>query len=362
VVIKVLIVDADPEARASVRRVLRRDEGIVLAGETGSLRQALALVQSAEPNVVLVRCAADGLDAAEVTSEIMTLEPKPVIAITDASDVDASDGAFRAMEAGAVAAVVCPTEEAHDPHAAEFLSTVRLMSEVRVVRRRRPREEDRVEAGSEQPRPAVRRQRIELIVIGASTGGPLALQALFGALPRPVPVPILVVQHITPDFQIGFTHWLGEATDLSIALARSGDEARPGRVFVAPHPHHMVIGADLRIALNDEPPEHGVRPAVSRLFRSAAGLDPRRTAAVLLTGMGKDGAAELGELRERGALTFAQDAQTSAVHGMPGEAIRLGAAAHVLPPDEIGAFLGRTLALSHPGEYTTMVQPRRGGG
>ncbi len=359
--IKVLIVDADLEVRAVVRRVLKRDDGIVVAGETGSLRQALRLVQSAAPDVVLVRSAGEDVSAVDATVEIMTLKPKPVVVITDAGDAEASNCAFRAMAAGAVAAVVCPTEQLDDPRAAELLNTVRLMAEVRVVRRRRvPEGVPKVAARPIERPPAVRRQRIELVVIGASTGGPLALQTLLGALPRPLPVPVLVVQHITPDFQTGFTHWLGEATGLTIALAQDGEEARGGRVYVAPHPHHMVIGDDLRIALNDDPPEYGVRPAVSRLFRSAAELDPRRTAAVLLTGMGRDGAAELAELREGGALTIAQDAQSSAVHGMPGEAIRLGAAAHVLPPDEIGALLGRVLALSHSGERTAVVPSRKG--
>jgi two-component system, chemotaxis family, protein-glutamate methylesterase/glutaminase len=349
-VIRVLIVDADLEVRAVVRRVLRRDGDMMVAGEAGSLRQAVRLVQSAEPDVVLVRCAPGDVNAVDVTNEIMTLKPKPVVVITDASDVDDSDCAFRAMAAGAVAAAVCPTEEAGDPHAPDFLNTVRLMSEVRVVRRRRPRTaEAKVALAPPERKPQLRRQRIELVVIGASTGGPLALQTLLAALPRPVPVPILVVQHITPDFQVGFTHWLGEAVDLPIALAEDGQLAQRGSVYVAPHPFHMTVGTDLRLELRDDAPEYGVRPAVSRLFRSAAEFDPRCTAAVLLTGMGRDGAAELLELRQRGALTFAQDAQSSAVHGMPGEAIRLGAAMHIMPPDEIGGLLGRMLTLAHPG-------------
>lgn len=344
--IRVLIVDADLETRAAVRRVLRRDAAVTVAGETGTLRQALRMVQSAEPDVVLVRCARDGVDAVEVTGEIMTVAAKPVIVMIDPSDVDASDCAFRAMAAGAVAAVVRPGDATGDPQAAEFLKTVRAMAEVCVVRRRRPREgrpvAPRVPALHATPK--VRGHRIDLIAIGASTGGPLALQTLLSALPRPLPVPVLVVQHITPDFQEGFTHWLAEATSLPIGLAQDGKQVRRGRVYVAPHPYHMIITADRRVSLRDDPPEHGVRPAVSCLFRSLTAQEPRRLAAVLLTGMGRDGAAELHDLRQRGVLTIAQDALSSVVHGMPGEAIRLGAAAHVLPPDEIGALLSGLLA------------------
>ena len=147
------------------------------------------------------------------------------------------------------------------------------------------------------------------------------------------------MHHITPDFQSCFVSWLGEATGLPVCLGKDGQVLRRATVYVAPHPFQMGIDRERRIVLRDDPAENGLRPSVSYLFRSVAAAAPRRTAAVLLTGMGQDGARELAELRVRGAITVAQDEASSIVHGMPGEAIRLGAAMYILPPDEIAALL-----------------------
>jgi two-component system chemotaxis response regulator CheB len=183
------------------------------------------------------------------------------------------------------------------------------------------------------------RNAVDLIAIGASTGGPQALQRVLSSLPSDLPAAVVVVQHITPDFQTSFVSWLAEATGWSVQLAENGQALQRARVYVAPHPFQMGIDRERRVVLRDDPPENGLRPAVSYLFRSVAALASQRTAAVLLTGMGQDGAAELLELRSHGAITVAQDEATSIVHGMPGEAIRLGAAMFVLAPEEIAGLL-----------------------
>jgi two-component system chemotaxis response regulator CheB len=183
------------------------------------------------------------------------------------------------------------------------------------------------------------RGAIDLIAIGASTGGPQAMQRVLAGLPKDLAAAVVVVQHITPDFQTSFVSWLADATGLPVHLAKHGQALERGRVYVAPHPYQMGVDRQRRVVLRDDPPESGLRPAVSYLFRSVATVAARRTAAILLTGMGQDGAAELLELRARGAITVAQDEATSIVHGMPGEAIRLGAAMFVMPPEEIAALL-----------------------
>jgi two-component system, chemotaxis family, protein-glutamate methylesterase/glutaminase len=348
----VLIVDDDIEMRAALRRILKRGGGFEVAGEAGSLRQALRLVQDVSPDVVLVRCGRRDLDAVEVTAEIMTVKASPVVVVTDPRDAQAADCAFRAMSAGAVAATSCPGEDATASELAAFLQTVRTMAEVRVVHRRPARIPSGPRHAGTPPKsaPAAARRRLDLIVVGASTGGPQALQSFLSALPRPLTLPVLVVQHITPDFQGGFAHWLGEATGLRTALAGDGDSLRPGSVLIAPHPYQMGVDTDRKVVLRRDPPEHGVRPSVSYLFRSILDLGPRHTAAVLLTGMGRDGAEELLQLHERGVFTIAQDADSSVVHGMPGTAIRLGAADEVLPPDEAGQLLGWMMSATASGD------------
>jgi two-component system, chemotaxis family, protein-glutamate methylesterase/glutaminase len=338
--INVLLVDDNAQIRADLRRLLSAQTDITVVGEVSSGRQVVRTIAMLKPDVVLMDADMPGMDGFETTVEVMTKAAVPIIIVSASDEAGTADKAFRAMEAGAVALVALPsgTGESQGRREAEIVQTVRAMSEVRVVRRRQ-----RTAALAPAPAPAApvppSRGPIDLIAIGASTGGPQTLQRLLAGLPAGLSAAVVVVQHITPDFQTSFVSWLGEATGLPVCLGKDGQVLRRGTVYVAPHPFQMGIDRERRIVLRDDPAENGLRPSVSYLFRSVAAAAPRRTAAVLLTGMGQDGARELVELRARGAITVAQDEASSIVHGMPGEAIRLGAAMYILPPDEIAALL-----------------------
>jgi len=186
--------------------------------------------------------------------------------------------------------------------------------------------------------------QIRVVAVGASTGGPPVLQGILAALPRDFPVPVLLVQHIAPGFTQGFADWLAQSSSLPVQVGVHGQPALPGHVYVAPDSFHMAIAAQGRIRLNPDEPENGLRPSVSHLFRSVAHTYGPRAIGVLLTGMGKDGALELKLMKEQGAVTIAQDRDTSVVHGMPGEAIKLGGATYVLPPEKIRIALTSLLS------------------
>lgn len=371
--INILIVDDDPQVRGKLRRLLTAHTDIAVVGEAGSGKEAVRLVQMLAPSVVIMDTDMPGMDGFETTTEIMTRKATPIIMVSPAEDEAKAESGFRAMEAGAVALLAMPsgTGDSRGRRETELVQTVRTMSEVRVVHRRQrraaatPAAPSGTTARAPAKAPAARRPApspapasrgrvatlpttgpIDLIAIGASTGGPQALARVLVGVASRLNAAVLVVQHITPDFQESFVSWLADATGLPARLAVDGEAIRRGSVYVAPHPYQMGIGKSRTIALRDDPPENGLRPAVSHLFRSVAEIAPRRTAAVLLTGMGQDGAAELLELRSRGAITIAQDEDTSIVHGMPGEAIRIGAAMHVLPPEEIGVLLAQLTATS----------------
>ena len=336
--IDVLLVDDSAEVRGGLRRLLAAQRDIAVVGEAASGREALRLIAVLKPDVVLMDADMPGMDGFETTVEVMARSAMPIIIVSAHEDAGEADKAFRAMEAGAVALVALPsgTGESHGRREAEIVQTVRAMAEVRVVRRRRRATATPPPCAAQAP---VARGAIDLIAIGASTGGPQALQRVLAGLPDDLQAAVVVVQHITPDFQGSFVSWLAEASGLSVHLATNGQALQRAGVYVAPHPYQMGIDRERLIVLRDDPPESGLRPAVSYLFRSVATVAARRTAAILLSGMGQDGAAELLELRARGALTIAQDEATSVVHGMPGEAIRLGGAMFVLSPEEIGALL-----------------------
>ncbi len=159
-----------------------------------------------------------------------------------------------------------------------------------------------------------------------------------------LPLPILVVQHIAPGFTTGLAEWLNRSTALTVKVAEGGERVRPATVYVAPNGSQMGITKDGRITLTKEPLEGGFSPSATYLFRSVAEAYGRFAVGILLTGMGRDGVSGLLRMREAGGVTFAQDEETSVVFGMPGEAIRAGAAMHVLSPARIANAISWLLA------------------
>jgi two-component system chemotaxis response regulator CheB len=176
---------------------------------------------------------------------------------------------------------------------------------------------------------------VEIVAMGASTGGPQVLETILRGLAERLTVPVVVVQHLSQGFQNNLISWLANTTGAQIRVGQHGMPLLPGFVYLAPDSKHMGVNASGCLVLSDDPPENGSKPSVSVLFRSVAQHYGPRAIGILLTGMGRDGAKELRLLRDRGAITIAQDEETSAVHGMPGEAIKLKGARYVLPPERI---------------------------
>jgi two-component system chemotaxis response regulator CheB len=167
------------------------------------------------------------------------------------------------------------------------------------------------------------------------------LQSILSELRKDLPVPIAIVQHIAKGFLEGMVDWLGKSTAFPTHIAGHSETLLPGHAYFAPDGKHMEITRDGRAFLNTEPPDSGLRPSATHLFRSVSRSYGRHAIGVILTGMGADGAAELKCMRDEGAVTIAQDQASSLVHGMPGEAIKLSAAQYILPPKEIVATLER---------------------
>jgi two-component system, chemotaxis family, protein-glutamate methylesterase/glutaminase len=342
--IKVLVADDSQVTRLLLVHLLNADPHIQVLGTVNDGQAALDFLKTAteRPDVVLMDIHMPHMDGFEATRHIMETSPLPIVICTATSDPHELAVAFRSMEAGALACVekpVASTDADFERRAANLLQTVRLMSEVKVVRRwPRPRgftgpalAEERVVPGKAAA-PSV-------IGIGASTGGPPVLQTILSGLPKDFPVPLLIVQHIAPGFLPGMVEWLNQTTGLRIHIAAHGATPLPGHAYIAPDDFHMGLAPGGSIALAREAHENGLRPAVSYLFRSLAQVCGAHGTGVLLTGMGKDGAAELKLMRDRGAFTIAQDRESSVVHGMPREAIELGAASVVLAADRIAGAL-----------------------
>lgn len=340
--IRVLVVEDSAVVRDFLLGILRSDPKIEVIGAAHSGEEALAAAEQMKPDVITMDVHMPGIDGFEATRRIMETRPIPIVIVSGTADVSETTNAFRAVEAGALALLGRPAGVGHPDHqwtAAELIQTVKWMSEVKLVRRWPRRvSKDNGTASFPAGLPGPMRTAV-LIAMGASTGGPPVLQAILSRLPRNFPAAVLLVQHIASGFTRGFAEWLGHSSSLPVRLAANGERILPGHVYVAPEGLHMKIHQGGTIGLSNEEPENGLRPSISVLFRSVADLYGRQAVGVLLTGMGKDGARELKLMRDRGAVTIAQDRETSVVHGMPGEAIKAGAATYILPPEKIAAAL-----------------------
>jgi two-component system chemotaxis response regulator CheB len=335
--IRVLVVDDSPSVRELLVHILGGDPGLKVVGAAADGVQALEMAMRLRPNVITMDLQMPNMDGYEATRRIMQACPVPVVIVSGTGSHAEVEAGFRAIAAGALVLVRRPHGPGHPEHAEgarALRRTVRSMAEVRVVRRW-----DGSADGARALPPARPAAAHRVVAIGASTGGPAVLRDILAQLGPSFPLPVLIVQHMAPGFTEGLAEWLAQASGFPVAVAAHGEPFVPGRAYLAPDGRHMGVTRALGAALTTGTPEHGMRPAVAHLFRSVPPELRPALVAVLLTGMGKDGAAELKQLRDDGALTIVQDRGSAAVYGMPGEALRLGAAMLVLEPLRIGRAL-----------------------
>lgn len=340
--IKVLIVEDSSVAQALLSHILDSDPDIQVVGTAGDGLEGLKLLNFVKPDVITMDMHMPNMDGYEATRRIMEKHPVPVVIVSASYKPGDTGRAFRALEAGAVAIVEKPAGPGGPGFgeiAGKFVETVKMMSKVKVARRLSHARLQCHNPTVQRVKPDRNRGAIKCVAIGASTGGPPAIRAILSGLPENFAVPVLVVQHIAAGFIKGMVEWVGQSTPLPVRLAANGEGCLPGHVYFAPDGFQMGIDSAGRITLARERPDNGLCPSVSHLFRSVAGAMGQEAVGVLLTGMGSDGAAGLKLMREKGAVTIAQDRESSVVYGMPGEAVKLDAAAYVLPPERIAEVL-----------------------
>jgi len=355
---RAFVVDDSPICRAQLRDWLEADGDLEVVGEASDGESAIYLITRLRPDVATIDLRLPGMSGLEVVTQLMARSPLPLLVVTGDPTGDDPALAFEAIRRGALDLQLKPS--GHDEDAIRSLRAhVRWLASVPVVRHidgnRAPPPEPAARHGAalepsalRSPEPASRAPRARtasdpvVVGIAASAGGPSALATVLGSLSAELPVCLAIVQHLPRGFAPSFVSFLQTRCSLAVRLAEHGMVPPAGTVVLAPDDHHLEL-IDGRFALTSGPPVDGHRPSGTVLLRSLAQLGSSAIG-VVLSGIGRDGADGLRAMRERNSVTFAQDAASSVVYGMPRAAVEEGAVQQVLPVAAIGDAITAAVA------------------
>jgi two-component system chemotaxis response regulator CheB len=315
-----------------------------VVGEAGDGSRAIELCASLRPDVVTLDMILPSMTGLAATEHIMAYFPTPILIVSASLNRGELFKTYEALAAGAIDVLDKPREdEPSEAWDARFVAAVKLVSRLRVITHPRARLGAMGRSATAEPMPALPREGAgaRMVAIGGSTGSPGAVVDILRGLGPAFDLPILLVVHISEPFGRAFAEWLDGLSPLRVKYAQDGEAVpAPGdpRVLMAPPGRHLRVDGG-RLRLTHEAERHSCRPSVDVLFESLAANGGAGAVACLLTGMGKDGARGLLDIRRAGGLTIAQDEASSVVFGMAREAVLLGAAARVLPLPEIAAAL-----------------------
>ncbi|HEX8001907.1 MAG TPA: chemotaxis-specific protein-glutamate methyltransferase CheB [Mycobacteriales bacterium] len=358
--VALLLVDDSPVQRRFLRAALENSPEFSVIGEARNGREAVAMVERLRPAAVLMDLDLPVMNGIEAIERIMARCPTPIVVYSAFVDGENSTNAIDALAAGAVDVVAKPQwgEGGQlDAYAEELRRRMRVASRVRVITHPRGRLRTSSPGLLKVPAKAVRADvapapaepfarpatidarrpgTVQLVAIGASTGGPQALATVLGCLPADFAPAVLVVQHMADGFVPGLVSWLDQICALPVVQGGTGKRLTPGTVTVAPSGLNLLVRDHLRVVCEPAPERQFHVPGIDASFESVAQSVGAESIGVMLTGMGRDGAAGLKAMRDRGAITIGQDEATSAVYGMPAAAWAAGAVEHQLPLPEIG--------------------------
>ena len=353
--IRVLIVDDSALVRQMLSDMLRRDPSIEVVGSAGDAHIAREKIKQLNPDVLTLDVEMPKMDGITFLRNLMRLRPMPVVMVSSLTERGA-DVTLDALAIGAVDYLSKPKIDIAatlGEYADELIEKVKTAAGVSV------RALDARRTASAAPPPRLTADAViarqpgktlrttdRIIAIGASTGGTEAIKQVLMGLPPDAPG-VVIAQHIPKAFSTPFAKRMNDCCQMTVYEAQDGQQILAGHVYIAPGDRHLLVardGARYVCRLDDGPPVNRHKPSVDVLFRSVAQSAGRNALGVLLTGMGKDGARGLLEMLETGSPTVAQDEATSVVWGMPGEAVAMDAAQHILPLPEIAAALSALAA------------------
>ena len=323
------------------------DPEVEIIGTASNGAEAIAFVRKMKPDVITMDINMPVMDGFEATINIMREIPIPIVIVSSAYSPSETAKKFRALEVGAVGILPLPFGIGHpdfEKTMKHFISTVKLMSEVKLIKRwtytpKTTKTDNNAEPFVQIKTNNALASKVSIIVIGASAGGPIAVKEILDNISVNLAVPIIIVQHIDSEFTQGYVDWLNLSSSVKVLIAKDGEKMEPGKAYMAPGDYHIGVKSLDTIMISKDIHESSLRPSVSFLFRSVLNVYNNKAIGILLSGMGADGAKELKLLKDCGSITIAQDAASSLIHGMPGEAIKMGGASYVLSPSQIVSFI-----------------------
>lgn len=338
-IIRILIVDDSKVSRSLLKAILETDSRFQLVGEASNGDEGIKKALELRPDLITMDVNMPGIDGYEATERIMQAAPVPVVMVSSYYKGEEEKMKHMAFQSGAVKVLPKPggvDQDDFEKEQKEFLQMLFLMSELKVIRKHKSIKRP---SGSPLKTITTHDKSPELVCIGASAGGPAVVRQILESIESPMPFAVLLVQHVDKHFSSEFANWLGLCTNKKVIVARHGQAIEKNVVYIAPGNKHLGLLNLSTIQISDAPAVNGCKPSVSYLFNSVTKCCADKVLAILLSGMGKDGAVELKKMRDLGVITIAQNQESALVFGMPGEAIKLGGASMVLSPDEISNYI-----------------------
>jgi len=340
--IKVLIVEDSLVYQKLLMGILESDLEFEVVAIANNGVKAIEYVEKFKPDVVSMDISMPIMDGVEATRTIMSNNPLPIVIVSGIYNSSDIKYAIDELEAGALVVIpkpIGPGDSNFDKSSRNYRKTLKLMSEIKVIRRTRfsntcltNKQQLNITTDVYAKTTSI---SAKIVAIGSSAGGPEALRILLSNINADFPLPIIVAQHIDQNFVDGFANWLSSFSKLPVNIALDGEKPNTGNVYLASKGKHILINTNGTICLKEDMTGISHKPSVDLLFKSVAKAYGGNSIAIILSGMGRDGALELKTLRDMGAYTIAQDEKSCLVYGMPGEAVKIGAATQILSPEKI---------------------------
>jgi two-component system chemotaxis response regulator CheB len=342
--VKVLIVEDSRVVSEYLHYIFSNDPLIDVVGNVSDGKKAVEFIKTNKVDVITMDIDMPIMDGLEATRIIMSTTPIPILIVTSSRNANDINTSIEALAAGALAVIEKPVGIGHPKEgelANKLTNLVKVMAEVSVITRK-PRLKEKPSTTPVSVRQKVQFEDLilpEIIAIGVSSGGPQALQIVFSKITSQFPAPIVVVQHITDGFLDSLANWLGNTSDIEIQIAKNDEILQAGHIYFAPNGFQMGVTKSLQVKLNESDGTYNFVPSAAYLFRDIARTFSKNAIGIILTGMGSDGSKELKLMLDNGAITIAQDKESSLIHGMPGMAIQHGSAKYILSAEDISQLL-----------------------